>query len=267
MPWCWSLAVEEQFYLLFPIILLMLVRRTDRGMRWLAVFFVGSMVVRAGILLSDQTIQNASLWQCVFDEPVTNRFFAKIYDNLHTRYVGLLCGVVGAMVCFFQKDATSRFVACGKGRFCTYLSLSVIVLLMIVPGFIYSGPIASSRLGIWMNTYLVLHRHVFCVAILVVLVGTIEPKSRLQRWITSFLSLRLWFPIAQLSYSFYLFHLFAIYGIFDAFVGKNDHAAIATGAFHEGKFVVLSASAFAIAMLMSLASYLLVERPLMNVRR
>jgi peptidoglycan/LPS O-acetylase OafA/YrhL len=86
----WSLAVEEQFYLFWPIVLLGILRLT-RGRRSLA-----APIIFAGAVAS-------AVWMAVLYDPVADP--SRVYYGTDTRLSGLL---LGAVLAFFWKPGTLK---------------------------------------------------------------------------------------------------------------------------------------------------------------
>jgi len=80
----WSLAVEEQFYLVWPLVLLALAGALARGRRGLALFVVLALAVASTVLM-------AMLYQPGSDP-------TRVYDGTDTRAAALLVGAALALV-------------------------------------------------------------------------------------------------------------------------------------------------------------------------
>lgn len=91
----WSLCVEEHFYLLFPIIVLLLMNRSNAiKIVTLALFIIGfGMYLRADIWLNEITAY-----------PVYPQYVEKIYYPTYTRLDGLLAGVLLASIKIFKPN-------------------------------------------------------------------------------------------------------------------------------------------------------------------
>jgi len=98
----WSLCVEEHFYLLFPLIAWVMVRRPSASR--VAVVVIGlvltGIALRAGVWLRDDALQ-----------PPRNWFVEDIYYPTWCRLDGLLAGVVLATLCVYRPEAWARLQA------------------------------------------------------------------------------------------------------------------------------------------------------------
>ncbi len=127
MPWCWSLAIEEQFYLLAPFFLLLVVGRTSRPFSIMLVLLLVSGLIRLAVIRAHDFVPpyndppDTAIWSLRFD---------RIYDKLHVRYGGLLAGAIGAFISLFHKEKVEKFF--GKStRSNLIAALSLIIFAMI----------------------------------------------------------------------------------------------------------------------------------------
>ena len=144
MGWCWSLAIEEQFYCVAPLLLLFAWKR--RGG-----FLVGSavlLVVGWGIRLY---VTHASGLEFLYewpdiqtDNPGWVRRFSVVYDNFYTRYGGLLIGVMAAWMHTKHGGALARFFEARSG-------LATVLTLAGVEGFCSS--LASTSASRWTSRW------------------------------------------------------------------------------------------------------------------
>ncbi|WP_395648688.1 acyltransferase family protein [Thermomonas sp.] len=95
----WSLCVEEHFYLVFPMLALLLTRRPSVLKFWAVCVAVllGGIALRAGIWLHDDALQAARNW-----------FVEDIYYPTWNRLDGLLLGVMLAAWQAYRPAAWSR---------------------------------------------------------------------------------------------------------------------------------------------------------------
>ena len=60
MNWAWTLAIEEQFYLLYPVVLMLLVNNTKNPLRWMWVLLAISFMIRFAVIMLDERIRTTS---------------------------------------------------------------------------------------------------------------------------------------------------------------------------------------------------------------
>ncbi len=229
MQWTWSLAIEEQFYIVFPAFLLLLYRMRQNAIRVLLVLLAASLAVRGWVIVDDFSID-------------------ALYTKPHTRYGPILCGVIAAYVARY-----TRFVERigGHPRLFLTLSLLALGLVALAGGTSSTLLIHHPRLQIlWYASFRL------CIALGIAWIILSESgASRLDRMIHRFLQWHGWYPVAQLSYAAFLLHPLLIRIVYAHWSPSTVIGVLAV--------VPLF---WALSLLVSTPLYLLVERPIMNLR-
>ena len=108
MGWCWSLAIEEQFYLMLPAFILLFMRVRPSRCAILGVLMLLAGVIRwividrHGFIPPFLDLPNMQSW--------VDRFTIE-YQNLYTRYGALLAGVIGAYLMVYHRERVGAFFA------------------------------------------------------------------------------------------------------------------------------------------------------------
>lgn len=179
----WSLCVEEHFYLLMPIILLLLLKTGifKKGYLLLAILFAAGFVLRLYswydvYLHQTNGLENKMTW------------VQTIYYPTYNRLDGLLAGVAIAALYNYMPVIFSRL-----SNYANTLIVAGLILLT-VSGFLFGN-----------NTDFV--RSIFSFPTVSIgfgctVLGAIMPSSFLYKWKSAVLT-----KIAQLSYALYLVHM------------------------------------------------------------
>lgn len=185
----WSLAVEEHFYILFPFILLFLVRR--------------KLLLNKRFLLSGLFLLLFLSFIIRFIDSYPHRVESfYLLMGTHLRLDGILIGVLISYILNFTPAA--EYIKSNR------ILLSILCSLLILPGFIFSGG------GFFMNTIgLTLANTGF--GILVMLLVTIKNQQSNNTVTLQSLFMRPIAFVGEASYSIYLWHLNAKIIVFYTF--------------------------------------------------
>ncbi|HEX7667829.1 MAG TPA: acyltransferase [Polyangiaceae bacterium] len=172
----WSLAIEEQFYLVWPTVMLLLPRARIPST---ALILVGGVVARLGILLyGGMSIVGAS---------------AFVYCATYTRMDGLLCG---ALVAIVESDKTSTAYA-----WWTRLRVPGLMLVLLVYLALHlaaDGSDVLTRVSIGFEVFALAYG--FALVLSATIDGTVAPH------LTRFFDRKLLQACGKISYGMYVIH-------------------------------------------------------------
>jgi peptidoglycan/LPS O-acetylase OafA/YrhL len=183
----WSLAVEEQFYLLWPVALLVLLRR-GAGVR-------GLIALAGGCAIA---IAVARYVLAAGAEPPGPAFWATRFDPI---LVGCCLGLA------YSSDLRAKLRGIGSSTALTVLAVAGAVGLVVTtsfPGFVADG-----------------QSFAFALAAAVLVVGsTVAVPGAPRRFLTALLSTAVFVFVGRISYALYLWHFPMQWWFFDA--GLDD---------------------------------------------
>lgn len=251
MPWTWSLAVEEQFYLLCPLLILAIYRFKVNPIWAMAVLI--SLAFGLNILLG---LSAGGTFYFII-HPALNpastvefsKYYDLLYDNLHTRYAALVMGVLLAFL--IRRPGFLRVIS---------LNRSAILMLVVAIGLIY-GVLDQINYERWQdpvgNFFMATYRYWFALGATLLLVLTFS-SAPVGKWLTKFLSMKFWYPIAQTSYSAYLIQPVVIFMVI-----RGWYHGQAIG---FGDIMLIWWVCALITFAVSIVLYAFIEKPLMDMR-
>jgi peptidoglycan/LPS O-acetylase OafA/YrhL len=248
MGWAWSLAIEEQFYIVFPVALILLLRLAPR---YRLPVLVGATLAAGAVfvaLLLASTCPVPPPFQELGPEAFLC-YFDTLYDKFHTRVGALLVGVIVAYL--FNYTSTVRLLDAHAGW---RRLLLAIALLLLVPA---SGFVETSGRGVFSAYFAFNSLYLFALGIGYVVLFTLTEAGK-RSIAGRVLSSRALYPLATLSYSAYLVHPTIIIALYTYVVTPTRIAPAA--ALIAGLAIALVCFGAAAVL------YLVVERPAMNAR-
>ena len=256
MPWTWSLAVEEQFYIIFPFFLLFFLKFDRFRAALLSLLAVLAVYIRFCVAGHDGmslSLQELNVDASMLSTPHFAAYFDMLYDKIYTRFGALLAGVIVAYIYLFTNVKADM----EKGPL-KYVLLAVSFILLV--GLISVQVMASGSAfnAPELRVIIAIFPYVFSVSIAYILFFTLSGSGE-SSLLGRFLSLRIWYPISQVSYSAFLVNPMVIMLSYKAVL--NHLPVPATSSVVINALLLTMLSLFIAGLL-----YLAIERPMMNMR-
>lgn len=265
MTWTWSLAIEEQFYLIIPFLILYIFPKVKHKLY----LFLGLAILPIALKLYYTLYVLDYTWpmQSVFLDDNWNAWFWDYYVPTHFRYGGLLAGVALAYAHTYRKAQLQSFFDHRKIWVTALTSLSILVLI-VIPSITlgqWSNVESSIFAGLprWIaNAYEAIHRELFYYAVSFIILACLYSSQAIIRPIQRFLSMDFFFPIAQVSYSAYLFHEMFMYLYFpQAKIWLSN-----TGMSAWSIMILNGAVSLLVILIVSSLMFLLIEQPFQRLK-
>lgn len=264
MRWTWTLAVEEQFYLLLPLLLLFMGSTAASFWTWMGGLFLLSFLIRAAVIVWFPELQ-LHPWRALLEAPeISPIYYEKLYDNLATRYGPFVLGVMTAYAYLHHRHGLNNW--CLQHATAAKLLNALALVLFFFFLFYPLHRTDQGQSGIFLMLYMVMHHNLFALAVGWFLLRRClssekpSPMVRLLAW-------RGWQPFSQLTYSMYLIHLLLL-----GLVIRNVQANLSLYTQLSGDDLTLTILliSYLVALLLSVIigvlCWLLVEKPFLNLR-
>ncbi|TGK32666.1 acyltransferase [Leptospira gomenensis] len=226
----WSLSLEEQFYLVFPLICYFILFKLSKKPRliFLTALYSSAALIRYFVYQSNAGDQPYHTFDLLFHRPA------------HTRFDSIVAGILT-----FELYKNWNLIPEKHDR--------IRELFFLIPGIVFLT--IASFVPYSFSVYYTVFRFNFSnLGYAMILTASIHNLS----WIGKFLSLRIFTPLARISYGTYLWHIVAIF-VVSTQLGLSPDRAVSWGAF--GKALVFG---FFYALLFAFFSYMVVEYPFLN---
>ncbi|TCQ00647.1 peptidoglycan/LPS O-acetylase OafA/YrhL [Rhizobium sp. PP-F2F-G36] len=224
----WTLAVEEQFYLVLPLLVFLLYRRIGTG----RVLALAGLLILAGIGLryTIWDVQVGGLVEQGQFRPAFATYLRDVYYPTYTRLDGLLLGVVLAAARFFKPELCRRYL---PPQVTIPLGVAFVVAALIC--FIDRGPLAGQGIFPVFQAQLgaVAGFPLISIGIALLFCGMLDLEGLLSRWTVPGATI-----VATLSYSLYLTHKSVFHVVRQVFGEENLQGTIGLVAYASAGLVV-----------------------------
>lgn len=264
MAWTWSLAIEEQFYIIVPFLLVFIFPR----FRNKATFFI--VLSAISITLTWYYVYYLKQYTLPFNLTFLSKewgaWFRGYYMLTHLRYIGLLSGVAAAYLHIYKSNEIKHIFE-NKASVITFLSIIAVVGFIGI-SFTPVGEWIPMKTSIFYNLnvhigkwYEILTRPVFSLLVAFIIIACIHGNNFIINPIKKFLSFNFFYPIAQVSYSAYLFH-----EMFIIWAAPKLFKALSPNYTHTQIFFITVALSLIVILFAAVIMYYLIEQPFQKIR-
>jgi peptidoglycan/LPS O-acetylase OafA/YrhL len=258
MHWTWSLAAEEQFFLLFPLLLIAMlgVKKYIPVMATLSSLFIMAIIIIA-LVVSYNDFHLPLIFSPhlgVAESAKWTVYFEKIYAPTYTQFGSVICGIIAAYLHrYYHQELESFF---NKYQL---VNLSILITALIILFCIYIVPSFDNvEFSNWFSLlYLSLYKVMYSFSLSMIILILHYPSHPTTKILHRILSAKFLYPIAQLSYSVALFHPLIIFLIFPYFFNEFETPTVASA-------LVAAMLVFTLSFSIAIVTQILIERPIIT---
>jgi|GEM_PF-1105196 len=261
MNYTWSLAIEEQFYLLLPAYLYYVLLKSKSPISHLILALIVSFFVRTWIILGDDIVRHANMKELIFNREYFNHYFVVVYDNLYTRFGAFIPGIAVAYLYRYQPETSLRLVNSKLGFYITSSLMLIMLIFFTLPVYM-QGFDMSPQLTLIM---LIAKRNIVCICCAWLLYCGLFDSNNARRF-NQFMSSKFFYPFGNLLYSMYLFHILAVGLVLGHMKYMFQLFNIDLIPHIELWLFFAAILSIILATVIATITYLLIESPIMNLR-
>lgn len=262
IPHTWSLSVEEQFYIAFSILML-LIMKSRNILYWILCLAVMAIVIRFFVILY--------LWEAVgmqlyelddINSDVTLGYIELIYFRPYTRFGAFLFGVLAMYLYRYKKEYIIRILESDFGTPIVYLSLAIVVYVAFSNFYVPS----ERPSGIVLFIYHCFVGYFFSGALAIFMLALLM-RGHCISVVQSVLSHKSLYPIGQLAYALYLTHPLVIDMVTTPLMKKiSEQIWLDRPETFVGWPIISFLVTLLIGLVVSAFVYIVIEKPFMDLR-
>lgn len=254
--WAWSLAIEEQFYLCFGLLLVFGFYRIKNRLMFLLLLYLASFVIRAGLFLfHPELLVTGDVLQAGPAE-ICESYWEIFYDNLYTRFGSIMPGIILAYLYVYHWPAVERFMTVVRSNMMVIVALFLVIFTSVFPVYTWLDMPVSLRF-----IFHVCHRNIYALSVGLLILVMMFPYG-LGGMLHKVMSLKLFYPVSQLSYSMYLVHIPIV-----LLIGFGLRAMGFIPELNFPNLFIVALAGFIPVLSISAILFVLVERPFMKMRK
>ncbi|MFT4927958.1 MAG: peptidoglycan/LPS O-acetylase OafA/YrhL [Phenylobacterium sp.] len=262
LPHTWSLAIEEQFYIVFALLMVM-VKKPQKLLIYLVGLAVLAVVIKCAMVMQSWSLLNVSFMEFISQPTLFLHYLDTIYIKPYARFGSFIFGALVMYGYRYKLDSVKAFYATLMGKLTVVMAIIAVMFLSV---FLNTDKLFMQHYAlVSFFSYAFTHYLFSAASALIILALMVDAKS--LTLLNKFLSMRVWYPIAQLAYSIYLFHILVVDHIAGPVIQMlRDNGWIGVELVHSMSILIIFGLTLFFSLCVSALVYILVERPFMILR-